>query len=159
MRYALPSKLFVITLLVVGGFGCQHVKTPVIAFNDDGSYLGYRGGKGLVAKSDSPIPDVPMPVGFKAVVSRSSSTFDGMVRTVNHTYQGRGGYGDTVEFYRGQLPLHRWQLVSRVDQPDASTSMTYTKGREQLEVYVRQGTLLDRFDSSVTTIVVNISGR
>jgi len=152
MRKILPMLMWVVLL----GSGCRHVQTPVVAFNDDGSYLGYKGGKGLVARSDSPIPDVPMPVGFKPVISRSSSSFDGLVRTVNHTYQGRSNVADAVAFYRGQLPLHQWQFVNRTDNTDGSTILTFTKGRERLEVYTRQGTLARTLDSSVTTIVITI---
>ena len=153
------NALLLLVLFALLGAGCKHVQTPVLAFTDDGDYLGYKGGKGLVASSESPIPDVPIPVGFKAVISRSSSSFDGIVRTVNHTYQGRGKAADAVAFYRSHLALNDWQFVSRNDQTDGSTVLSYVKGNEQLEVYVRQGTLVNTFDSSVTTIVVGINAR
>ncbi|RMH22350.1 MAG: hypothetical protein D6698_01275, partial [Gammaproteobacteria bacterium] len=57
-------------------------QVPVVAFTDDGQYLPQRVGPGLVADLDSPIPDVPMPIGFKPVISRCSSSFDGVARTV-----------------------------------------------------------------------------
>jgi len=148
-------------LIVLAGLnaGCQNVKTPVIAFTDDGDYLGYKGGKGLVASDESPIPDVPMPIGFKPVVSKSSSSFDGNVRTVNHVYQGRARHADAVAFYRNILPIYDWEFVSRSDQTDGSTIQYFTKGRESLEVFTRQGTLMQNIDSSVTTIVITIGPR
>lgn len=155
MRKLLPMLMLVVLL----GPGCQHVQTPVVAFTEDGQYLGYKGGEGLVARSDSPIPDVPMPVGFRPVISQSSSAFDGLVRSVNHTYQGRSNVADTVAFYRGHLALHDWQFVSRTDNTDGSTTLRHVKGGEQLEVYVRQGTLARTIDSSVTTIVITIGSR
>ena len=155
MRRMLPLLIVLAGLCV----GCQNVKTPVIAFTDDGDYLGYKGGKGLVAADESPIPDVPMPIGFKPVISKSSSSFDGVVRTVNHVYQGRARHADAVAFYRGILPIHGWQFISRSDQTDGSTIQYFSKGRESLEVFTQQGTLVKNLDSSVTTIVITIGPR
>lgn len=150
--------VFIIVLALLG-VGCQRVKTPVIAFTDDGDYLGYKGGEGLVASAQSPIPDVPMPIGFKPVVSQSSSEFDGRVRQVHHVYQGRADHPDAVTFYRVGLPMHDWRFVRRVDQPDGSTTQSFTKGNESLEVLTRQGTLVRNIDSSVTTVVITIGPR
>jgi len=155
MRRMLPLLIVLAGL----GAGCENVKTPVIAFTDDGDYLGYRGGKGLVASDQSPIPDVPMPIGFKPVVSKSSSSFDGQVRSVNHVYQGRAKHADAVAFYRNILPIHGWSFVNRSDQNDGTTIQTFTKGRETLEVFTQQGTLAGNIDSSVTTIVITIGPR
>jgi hypothetical protein len=107
-------------------------EVPVVAWNDDGEYLPKRVGPGLVAAEGSPIPDVPMPIGFKPVVSRCSSSFDGTARTVTHVYQGRARAAEAVLFYRQQLPLHGWSPVDKQVHDDGSTSLYYTKGAESL---------------------------
>ncbi len=136
---ALPILMLVAAGLVAGVAGCHRnpvarvpFDVPVVAWNDDGEYLPKRVGPGLVAAVDSPIPDVPMPIGFKPVVSQSSSSFDGAARTVTHVYQGRSRAVETVLFYRQQLPLHDWLPVDKQTHDDGSTSLYYTKGAESL---------------------------
>ncbi len=109
-------------------------QVPVVSWSDDGEYLPHRAGPGLVAQSPSPIPDVPMPIGFKAVKSQCSSSFDGVSRTVTHVYQGRAAAAETVLFYQQQLPLFDWEKVERQTFEDGSTSLHYTKGNEALGI-------------------------
>jgi len=109
-------------------------QVPAVAWNDDGEYLPKRVGPGLVAMEQSPIPDVPMPIGFKPVKSQCSSSFDGVARTVTHIYQGRAKTSETVIFYRQQLPLYNWELVDRQGHEDGSVSLHFTKGAEALGV-------------------------
>jgi len=134
--------LSILTLLAVTVLaGCNQDPTrrvpfevPVVDWNDDGQYLPKRVGPGLVAREQSPIPDVPMPIGFKPVVSQCSSSFDGVARTVTHVYQGRSRTPETILFYRQQLPLQNWQVVDMQTHEDGSTSLHYMKGAETLGV-------------------------
>jgi len=137
----MPYKaLSILTLIAVTALvGCNQnpirrvpFELPMVAWNDDGQYLPKRVGPGLVAEEQSPIPDVPIPIGFKPVVSQCSSSFDGVARTVTHVYQGRARPVETVLFYRQQLPLHGWTPVSKQVNEDGSTSLHYTKGAEAL---------------------------
>lgn len=127
-------------------------QVPVVAFNDDGEYLPKRVGPGLVAATESPIPDVPMPIGFKPVVSQCSSSFDGVVRTVTHVYQGRARAAEAVLFYKQQLPLFGWELSDKQVHEDNSTTLYYTKGAESLSMR-----LSNRFNT--TTIEAYIAAR
>jgi len=127
-------------------------EVPVVAWNDDGEYLAKRVGPGLVAKTDSPIPDVPMPIGFKPVVSKCSSGFDGQSQTVTHIYQGRARSVETVLFYRQQLPLNGWLPTDKLVHDDHSTSLHYVKGAESLGLR-----LSERFN--VATIEVYMTAR
>jgi len=127
-------------------------EVPVVAFTDDGAYLAKRVGPGLVASEASPIPDVPMPIGFKPVVSKSSSSFDGAARTVTHVYQGRARSVETVLFYRQQLPLQGWSPVDKQVYDDHSTSLHYVKGAESLGLR-----LSERFN--VATIEIYMTPR
>ncbi len=107
-------------------------KVPVVAWSDDGDYLPKRVGPGLVAMEQSPIPDVPMPIGFKPLRTQCSSSFDGSARLVTHVYQGRARTSETILFYRQQLPLYHWQHVDKQVHEDGSMSLHYTKGAEAL---------------------------
>jgi len=137
----MPYKALPILILITATAlcGCNQNPTrrvpfevPVVAWNDDGQYLPKRVGPGLVASEASPIPDVPIPIGFKPVVSQCSSSFDGVARTVTHVYQGRARLPETVLFYRQQLPLDGWLRVDKQVHEDGSNSLHYTKGAEAL---------------------------
>ncbi len=141
-----------LALLLLTATGCSYVKTPVVAFSDDGQYLQKDVGKGLVADPNPLIPDVPMPVGFKAVASQSHWRFDGRVRVVHHVYQGHAKQGDAVEFYQRTLPDFQWTMVDIQSVGDA-TALRFVKGPEQMSVATSQGW------SGVTTITIDIQGK
>jgi len=131
--------------------GCAHIKTPVVAFSDDGEYLPGEVGDGLVAAPNPLIPDVPMPVGFRAVATQSSWHFDGRVRVVHHVYQGQANQGDGIEFYQRVLPAHNWNLVD-MQAVGKSTVMRYAKGPERL-------TVTTEYTWGVATITIDIEAR
>jgi len=119
---------------------------------DDWQMLAQPGGPGLVASQNSPIPDLPMPVGFKPLPGRCEHTFDSIVRTVSHVYQGVGGDSETVTFYRQQLPRHQWNQV-RLDTASAPDITLYAvKGREAVRIAIRE-------KNSVTTVTIIIDPR
>ncbi len=157
MPYKALSALTLIAVTTLAG--CNQNPTrrvpfevPVVAWNDDGQYLPKQVGPGLVAIQNAPIPDVPMPIGFKPVISQCSSSFDGVARTVTHVYQGRARSPETVRFYRQQLPLQGWLQVDKQIHEDGSTSLHYTKGAEALGIR-----LSNRFKTA--TIEVFLSPR
>jgi len=137
--------------LLLTAAGCQHIKTPVLAFSDDGDYLQPTVGDGLVASPESYIPDVPMPVGFRAVASQCTSSFDGRARTVHHVYQGHTRAGNSAAFYQRVLPEHGWQFVDHQNVSNQST-LNYTKGGERLAVQTRHS-------AGVSTVTITIAAR
>lgn len=133
--------LILMLVLTTGDLaGCQSI-TGIRS--DDGVILPPPTGPGLVAQSRSLIPDVPTPVGFVGVGSRSSSyvTADG-VRNVNHVYQGRGSVADAVNFYRLHLPSHGWKRV-REQSESRNTTMMFSKGRESLIIRITDRRIVD----------------
>ena len=127
------SALLLAALLATAG--CGHIKTPALAFTDDGEYLPAEHGDGLVVAPNPLIPDVPMPVGFRAVASQSHWQFDGRVRMVHHVYQGQARQGDAVDFYSRTLPSNGWELLD-MQTVGESMLLRYTKGVESLNVTV-----------------------
>ena len=138
-------------LMLLTMAGCSYVKTPAVAFNDDGEYLPQDVGKGLVKSPNSLIPDVPMPVGFKAVASQCYWQFNGSVREVNHVYQGHAEPGDAAEFYQRTLQTYNWSLVDIQGIGDA-TVLRYVKGPEALKITTKDGW-------AVSTITINIDAK
>ncbi|MFN3168679.1 MAG: hypothetical protein ACE37H_16590 [Phycisphaeraceae bacterium] len=149
-RYRLPVFASAAAALLSAA-GCSYVKTPVVAFSDDGEFLQQDVGDGLVASPNPLIPDVPMPVGFKAVASKSNWRYDGRVRVVNHVYQGHAKSGDAVEFYQRTLPDHNWTLVD-MQSVGGATVLRYVKGPEQLAITTDQ-------TWAVTTITIGIEAK
>lgn len=146
------TRLFtcVLTFVVLlAAAGCGHIKTPAVAFTDDGDYLPPDVGNGLVASPTPLIPDVPMPIGFKAVPSKCSSGFDGRVRTVRHVYQGHAKQGDAVDFYRLALVENKWDMVD-MQSVSTATVLRYTKGPERLNI-----TADHRWGVTTLTIVID----
>ena len=139
------------SLLLFAVAGCSYVKTPAVAFSDDGEYLPRDVGNGLVKSPNPLIPDVPMPVGFKAVASQCFWQYDGNVRVVQHVYQGHAEPGDAAEFYQRTLPNHNWALTDIQGVGDA-TILRYTKGIEELKITAKDGW-------AVSTIQINIDAK
>lgn len=140
-----------LALTALFAVGCSHIKTPAVAFNDDGEYLPQDVGEGLVRSPNPLIPDVPMPVGFKAVASQCSWQFDGNVRVVQHVYQGHAEPGDAAEFYQRTLPSNNWSLIDIQAVGDA-TVLRYSKGPELLQITAKDGW-------AVSTITINIDSK
>jgi hypothetical protein len=123
---------------------------PIWAYSDDGDYLPRASSGGLVVDPDSPIPDVPMPVGFVAVPSKSSVSYDGVNRIVSHVYQGRSNTQDASAFYRQNLDDQGWRPTG-MDTGDPRTPLqTYTKGPEELRISITE-------TRSIVTILVTIA--
>ena len=137
--------------LLLTAAGCNGVKTPVVAFSGGGEYLHKPVGDGLVASPNPLIPDVPMPVGFKADAEKSNWRYDGRVRVVHHVYDGYAKQGDAVEFYQRTLPDYHWSMVD-IQSVGDSTVLHYIKGPERLAVTIDM-------TWGVTNIKIDIEGR
>jgi len=119
---------------VLTGTGCS----GTLPYSKDGQYLKGPGNlQGVVGLMDSPIPDVPVPIGFVPILDDSDARLEGNVRVIQHVYQGRATINDVIEFYRRGLPLHDWKYVSEGQRGDEYL-MAYTKGVESLRVAVRK---------------------
>lgn len=64
----------------------------------------------LVAQPRSPVPDLPVPIGFSLDDKNSRSFAGADIRWVVHRYTGRHDKWATGRFYKRQMPLHGWQL-------------------------------------------------
>lgn len=132
--------------------GCRQSPFPVYAYSDDGDLLPKAGGAGLVVAPDAEIPDVPRPVGFVGVPSKSTSTVDPIsgVRTVYHVYQGRSNTQDAAAYFRRNLDDYNWKLDGFDKGDPRATIQSYVKGPEQLRISITG-------DRGITTISVTIS--
>ncbi len=144
--------LLVATLLAVGcNKGGQGI-FPMIAYSDDGDFLPKPSGAGLVMAPDAEIPDVPRPVGFVGVPSKSTSSVDPLtgIRTVYHVYQGRSNTQDAAAYFRRNLDDFGWKLDGFDTGDPRATLQSYVKGPEQLRIAITG-------DKGITTLAVTLS--
>jgi len=111
--------------------GCGEVR--IMQQSEDGHWLQPRAAAGLVADPRSPIPDVPMPVGFVPVPSKCRAGATSTARNVVHVYEGRATMRDAVTFYRSQPPQHDWQFLGE-QAMGSEVMMWYERGPERLSV-------------------------
>lgn len=142
--------LLIVTLLLSGCGGGGPL--PFYAYSDDGDLLPKASGAGLVKAPDAEIPDVPRPVGFVAVPSKSTSSVDPItgVRTVRHIYQGRSNTQDAAAYFRRNLDDYDWKVDGFDNGDPRATLQSYTKGPEQLRISITG-------DKGITTLAVTIT--
>ncbi len=128
--------LCVLTLALLGVVGCND--TPALFYqSSDGRSLSKPAGDELVADPQSPIPDVPKPVGFLFIESRSNSQSTPTQRRVTHVYEGLASRAQAADYYRKALPGKGW--IASQDTMDKNTSvLNFTKGNEGLQVRVSE---------------------
>lgn len=142
------AALTLASMMVLAVGGCAESPT-LVHLSEDGRILRKPASAELVAKPDSPIPDVPMPVGFVFIETRSSSQSVGHLRRVDHVYQGLASRGQVAEYYRRVLPASGWQRGSD-EMAGPSHVLRYMKDREALEIRITES-------NSVATVRVRLS--
>lgn len=116
--------------------GCAKLSSvPMLPISNEGHYLPGQPATGLVADPQSPIRDVPKPMGFVAVSPDAVTAQPMGVRQLRQAYQGRASIPEVWEFYQRQLKLHRWRpLETQITEKH----LTYTNGAEKLDIQLRK---------------------
>jgi len=84
-------------------------------------------------------PDVPVPGGFELVDSASEDRSTGVTRLyLRHVYEGRADKYAVRNFYREQMPLARWSMVSD-GNVKGDINMRFEKGAESCTVLIADG--------------------
>ncbi len=90
----------------------------------------------LMAKQQSPISDLPVPMGFRILEDESEDAYTGRRRLyVRHVYSGSGEPFAVRNFYRDRMPQYKWQLVNTVHVA-GTHSMVFQKGQESCTVTI-----------------------
>lgn len=89
--------------------------------------------KGLVPKRASPIPDIPVPIGFELDEGRSQSSDSGRgVRWVRHVYLGLADKFAVSRFYKQHMPEHGW--VRQMDRMNQGTILLSFRNADTNEI-------------------------
>ncbi len=105
----MKAKLMIVSLVaVLAASGCDQQVGHMAA--SDEAKLGIA--PELVPAARTSVPDFPVPVGFSLDESLSRSFAAGGARSVFHVYRGRANKFDVARFYRKQMAVNRWVLVT-----------------------------------------------
>jgi hypothetical protein len=94
----------------------------------------------LVAQSAAPIPDVPLPLGFKLDESVSRNYSLAGARLVDHVYKGSAGKFALKRFYERQMPVHGWTTVSTMFT-QGQVRLYFMKDIERCAIVIADGGL------------------
>jgi len=96
----------------------------------------------LIAQAHSPIPDVPLPIGFKLDEGRSRNFASSGARYVDHVYKGKASRFAVARFYKQQMPREKWVLITdRFVQ--GSVILDFEKNTERCSLTVSKGSLFN----------------
>ncbi len=91
----------------------------------------------LIASARPYEPDIPIPTGFELVDRDSEDRSTGVSRLyLRHLYTGKADKYAVRRFYREQMPLARWTMVSAGNVRGVCT-LRFEKGSESCEVEIR----------------------
>jgi hypothetical protein len=94
----------------------------------------------MVALSNPPIPDLPIPLGFDLDESHSRSFSAAGARYIDHVYKGREDRFAVARFYKRQMPVNRWTLVTDM-YIQGDIMLDFEKESERCRVIVTKGSL------------------
>jgi len=110
---------------------------------------------GLVAQARPPIPDVPVPVGFRLDQRKSRNFAAAGTRYVDHRYRGGDDKYAVARFYKSHMPISRWALVTDMFV-QGNILLDFEKETERCRITIDDGCL---FHASHLTIQLWTTGR
>lgn len=117
---------------------------------------GFTGWARLVAHPRPVEPDIPLPVGFRLVDRASedhrSAGFQRLY--LRHEYEGKADKHAIRSFYREQMPLARWRLLSDANVK-GDFSMRFEKGTESCTIQITDRTTVFSKTASIRVLVVH----
>ncbi|MHC4717251.1 MAG: hypothetical protein ACYS5V_09795 [Planctomycetota bacterium] len=96
----------------------------------------------LFAQARPPIPDLPLPVGFSLDERRSRNFAAAGARYVDHFYKGRADKFAVGRFYKRNMPVCRWVLVTDMFV-QGDIMLDFEKQTERCRVIVAKGDLFN----------------
>jgi hypothetical protein len=139
-----------VLLAAVATTGCNSNTT-----NDSGGSARQAEPTELVAMSRPPVPDLPVPIGFDLDQGRSRNLAAAGVRWVDHVYKGSGDKFAVARFYRRQMPINRWVLVTEMFSK-GDLKLDFEKQNERCHITLSDG---DVFHATIIRTELWTAGR
>ena len=108
----------------------------------------------VVAMNRPPIADMPVPIGFGLNEGKSRNFSAAGARYVDHVYKGSADKFAVGRFYKRQMPINRWTLVTDMFV-QGDIMLDFEKDTERCRITVTDGS----FGSTVVTVAMWTSGR
>ena len=138
------TRIWIIGLLLAAApilaAGCKNSNTTTIDTSSGAPRQTVQESE-LVAQSRPPIPDLPLPIGFDLDQGRSRNFAAAGLRWVDHLYKGGGDKFAVARFYRRQMPINRWVLVTEMFT-QGSMTLDFEKQTERCHIVVSDGNLM-----------------
>jgi hypothetical protein len=134
------STKWIVAVLSAVMWACGCTKTETIDASS-GAPRQMNAAPDLVAQSRPPIPDVPMPVGFELDQGKSRNFAAAGQRYVDHLYKGGSDKYAVARFYKRQMPVSRWTLVTDMFA-QGNITLDFEKQTERCRITVYDGSLL-----------------
>jgi hypothetical protein len=109
----------------------------------------------LVAMSRPPIADLPVPIGFNLDEGKSRNFTAAGARYVDHVYHGSADKFAVGRFYKRQMPVNRWTLVTDMFVQGA-IMLDFEKDTERCRITVTESGL---FRPTTMKVAMWTSGR
>jgi len=109
----------------------------------------------LVAMRRPPIDDLPVPIGFYLDEDKSRNFTAAGARYIDHSLKGRADKFAVGRFYKQQMPISRWTLVTDMFV-QGDIMLDFEKDTERCRITVSDGGL---FGSTRVEMAVWTSGR
>jgi len=97
----------------------------------------------LIARARPPIPDLPVPIGFKIDEGKSRDYVLAGARFVDHFYKGNDDKLAVKRFYERQMPINRWMLVTAMFVR-GEVMLDFEKETERCRVFITNGSLFHK---------------
>ena len=133
--------------------GCGGSSTSIGAPTDGPSAVGPI--PELVAMRRPPIEDLPVPIGFYLDENKSRNFSAAGARYIDHAFKGRSDKFAVGRFYKQQMPISRWTLVTDMFV-QGDIVLDFEKDTERCRITVSEG---GPFGSTRVKIAVWTSGR
>ena len=102
----------------------------------------------LVAKSRPVISDMPIPIGYSLDEGRSRTFETGVARYVDHVYKGGSDKFAVARFYKRQMPINRWALVTDMFV-QGDVMLDFEKETERCRIIITDGNLFHKTNIKV----------
>jgi len=129
------AMVFLASVLVLG---CTRTET---IDSSSGAPRQMQAASDLVAQARPPIPDVPVPIGFELDQGKSRNFAAAGQRYVDHVYKGGSDKYAVARFFKRQMPVSRWTLVTDMFA-QGNITLDFEKQAERCRITLYDGSLL-----------------
>ncbi len=97
----------------------------------------------LRAQARPPIPDLPVPIGYRLDEGKSRTFEAGGARYIDHVYRGGADKFTVARFFKKQMQISRWTLMTSMFV-QGDIRLDFQKGAERCSITITDGDLVNR---------------